>query len=62
VISVVVFLFIYIFKKLYIFFSFYLFSFVFCKIREQEGRTGPSQVGGLAPMGGERWRGKGLGE
>jgi hypothetical protein len=36
------------------------FSFsLFCKIEEQEGRTGPSRGGGLIPVGGERWQEKG---
>jgi hypothetical protein len=39
-------------------FSFYLFSFLFCKIREQKGGTGPAQGEGLAPVGGGRWQGK----
>jgi hypothetical protein len=43
-------------------FSFYLFSFLFCNIREQEGGTGSAQGQGLAPVGGERWWGKRVGE
>jgi hypothetical protein len=34
-------------------FLFFFFSFSICKIGEQEGRTGPAQGGGLAPVGGE---------
>jgi hypothetical protein len=30
---------------------FFFFSFLFCKIGEQEGRTGPAQGGGLVPVG-----------
>jgi hypothetical protein len=31
-------------------FPFYLLSFLFCKIREQEGGTGSAQGEGLAPV------------
>jgi hypothetical protein len=47
------------------------FLFFFCKIREQEGRTGPvgeeewcrggGWVGALVPVGGGRMWGKGVG-
>jgi hypothetical protein len=37
------------------------FSFFFYKIREQEGRIKPAQGIGLAPVGGERSWGKGVG-
>jgi hypothetical protein len=35
---------------------FFFLSFLFCKIGEKGGRTGPAQGGGLAPVaGGRRW-------
>jgi hypothetical protein len=41
-------------KKVMFFFS----SFLFCKIREQEGRRDPAQGGGLAPVGEGWWQEK----
>jgi hypothetical protein len=38
---------------------FFFLSFLFCKLREQEGRTGPAQDGRLAPVGEEGMVGKG---
>jgi hypothetical protein len=40
---------------------FFFLSFLFCKIRKQEGKTGPAQRGGLALVGGWRWQKKGIG-
>jgi hypothetical protein len=40
-------------------FSFYLFSVFFYKIGEQEGGYGSCLGGRLAPIGVERWQGKG---
>jgi hypothetical protein len=43
-------------------FSFYLFAFLLCKIREQEGGTGPAQREGLAPVAVGKWWGKAVRE
>jgi hypothetical protein len=37
---------------------FFFLSLLFCKIGKQEEGTGPAQVGGLTPVGGQRWQGK----
>jgi hypothetical protein len=47
-------------QKCHIFLFLFLFSLL--QIREQEGRTTPAQGGGLTPVGGRRWWGKGIGE
>jgi hypothetical protein len=41
---------------------FFFLSFLFYKIGEQEGRTGPAQNRGLAPVGGMRWQEKRVGK
>jgi hypothetical protein len=43
------------------YFSFYDFSFFSYKIGEQESRTRPALQGGVAPVGGEKCWGKGVG-
>jgi hypothetical protein len=49
-------------QKCHVFlFLFSLFSFLFYKIGQQQGRTAPAQRGGLAPVGGGRWRGNWIG-
>jgi hypothetical protein len=42
--------------------SCFFFSFFFCKVRKQEGRTGPAQWGGLTLVEGEKWWGKEVGK
>jgi hypothetical protein len=45
---------------MFLFLSFMFMGFFFCKIGEQEGRTGSAQEKwGLTPVGWGRWQGKG---